>query len=167
MEGEAVVTNIHERTVSMPIDVAREALASLASDNDRLWPVNKWPPMRLDNGLAVGSRGGHADVRYDVSSVGNDHVEFRFIHPFPLTGFHRFDLVASGAHATRFRHVLEGEPRGWMHLGWPLVVRPLHDAFIEDALDRVALEAGDEPRATWSPYVRAWRSLEARARRAS
>lgn len=50
-------------------------------------------------------------------------------------------------------------------LAWPLAFRPLHDAVLEDALDRAGLATtGRVARpARWSPYVRFLRALAARA----
>jgi len=42
-------------------------LGSLASEQDRLWPSQAWPAMRLNRPLAVGAAGGHGPVRYVVT----------------------------------------------------------------------------------------------------
>lgn len=154
-----MVTNTHERTVSLSAADARQILASLASDDDRLWPIDYWWPMRLDRGLTVGSKGGHADVTYIVESVEPDRVVMRFIPPFGMDGTHRFELDGAGTR-TIFRHVIQANLRGAMRLAWPVIVRPIHDAVVEDAFDRVAVAAGDPPTARWSPTVRSLRGLE-------
>lgn len=77
------IRNVHERVIGLPIERARPLLASLASADDALWPHRTWPPMRLDRGLSVGSRGGHAGVRYRVEKVSDDVVGFRFIPRSP------------------------------------------------------------------------------------
>jgi hypothetical protein len=43
-----------------------------------------------------------------------------------------------------------------MWLRWALIVRPIHDALIEDALDRmeVGLDPVAQPRREWSAWVR-------------
>jgi hypothetical protein len=47
-----------------------------------------------------------------------------------------------------------------MRFGWPLAVRWLHDALIEDALDRAetATAARPVPARRWSPWVRLLRA---------
>jgi hypothetical protein len=75
----------------------------------------------------------------------------------------------------RLPHVLEGHTTGWMRLLWPLLYRPLHNALIDDSLDRAerALcgRTGQAPR-PWSLPVRMLRrciaiGLRRRARRRS
>ncbi|MFJ9342145.1 hypothetical protein ACIRP0_23010 [Streptomyces sp. NPDC101733] len=50
---------------------------------------------------------------------------------------------------------------------WPLVWRHLHDACLEDALDRAERACADRVArpARWSPYVRFLRAVGARPRR--
>lgn len=128
-------------------------LATLASDDDQVWPADAWPPMRLNMGLTLGSRGGHGDVTYEVVSVNPDHVEFAFVPPFGMEGMHRFELEEAGA-GTLVRHIIDAEPRGAMRWGWPLVVEPLHDAVVEDAFDRLERAGRSTPRSAWSPRAR-------------
>jgi hypothetical protein len=58
------------------------------------------------------------------------------------------------------------ETSGRATLSWPLLYRPLHDALVEEALDRAA-EAVGEPLAAprLSPWVRLIRALVRRKRR--
>lgn len=122
---------------------------SLASEDDRLWPRRRWPPMRLDNGLQPGSDGGHGPVRYAVDRYQAGRlIAFAFTPAFPIAGEHRYEVVALGEGRTLLRHVLEGKPHGWMRLGWPLCFRWLHDALIEDSLDRAEAELRGE---RWQP----------------
>jgi hypothetical protein len=48
---------------------------------------------------------------------------------------------------------------GVAKLSWPLVFKPLHDALMEDSLDRAeeAITGDLERRRSWSPYVRVLR----------
>lgn len=131
------VTNVHERVLSFDPGPLLDRLAAPA---DPLWPGFRWPPLRLDRGLEVGARGGHGPIRYHVDGYRpGKQVRFRFDRPHGLDGVHRFE-----AGPGRLRHVLEADVRGSMIWLWPLVVRPLHDALIEDAFDRAE---GRPPRA--------------------
>jgi hypothetical protein len=40
------IHNVHERTLPMGAADAGRLLGSLASRDDRLWPGERWPPMR-------------------------------------------------------------------------------------------------------------------------
>ena len=63
-------------------------------------------------------------------------------------------------HAT-LRHVIDMRVLGLARLSWPAIYSPLHDALIEDALDRAesALGVGAGRRSPWSPRVRALRRV--------
>ena len=125
--------NVHERHIPAPAAEVGRLLDGLASDDDALWPGDRWPRMRFDRGLEVGARGGHGPVRYEVAEhVPGERVVFRFTKDFD--GTHRFEAWSSSS-GTLLRHVLEGRNRGWMILGWPLAFRHLHDACVEDVLD--------------------------------
>jgi hypothetical protein len=155
------IENVHERQLPASPEAVGELLDSLATRDDRLWPLRRWPALRLDDGLAVGSDGGHGPVRYRVARYEPGRlVEFAFTPRFPVAGGHRFEVLPGPSADTALaRHTLEGHPRGWLRLGWPLCFRWLHDALIEDAFDRAEAElAGVE----WTPrplpaHVRALR----------
>lgn len=159
------IWNVHERVLDAPPTAVGALVESLSSGDDRLWPTRRWPAMRLDSGLEVGSGGGHGPVRYAV--VRHDPgrlVAFAFTPAFPIAGEHRCTVLPARDGTTRLRHVLEGRPRGWLRLGWPLCFRWLHDALIEDAFDRAEAELSGT---TWRPrrlplHVRALRRLAAR-----
>lgn len=159
------ILNVHERVFSAaPADVGA-LLETLGADDDRLWPgppSGRWPRMRLAGGLTPGARGGHGPVRYRVvEHVPGERVRFAF-EPGGLSrglvGHHRFELEARPG-ATVLRHVIEAEARGAASVRWALLVRPLHDALIEDALDLAELRlTGRVARpARWSAWVRALR----------
>jgi hypothetical protein len=118
-------------------------IEGLAGEDDRLWPSDRWPRIRFDRGLIVGARGGHGPVRYEVAErVPGERLVFRFTGPFH--GTHRFEVWGS-SRGTLLRHVLEARPRGWMRVVWPLGLRHLHDACVEDILDRAEAAARGEP----------------------
>ena len=148
--------NVHERLVGGSCKDVWALVETLATPNDRVWPHDVWPSMELDRGLAVGSRGGHADVRYHVESVTpGASLVFRFDPPTGLDGVHRFDLEPAGS-ATTVRHTIDARPTDAMRVVWPLVVRWIHDAVVEDALDNVeaALRNESVRRRRPNAYVR-------------
>ena len=163
-----MVRNVHERT--LPGTAAPGPLLdTLSASGDRLWPWEHWPAMRLDPGLRAGAVGGHGPVRYAVEShLPGEHVRFRFLSPAGFDGYHEFRVLPGAAGAVVLRHVLVMRTHGWARLSWPLVYRPLHDAVIEDALHKAAVDAGlHGPRPRWSPWVRLLRRALSRPTRTS
>jgi hypothetical protein len=160
------IENVHERTLAAAPEAVGQLVDSLSSRGDRLWPNRRWPPMRLDRGLTVGSDGGHGPVRYAVARYEPGRlVAFAFTPKFPIVGEHRCEVLPGPtAGTTVLRHTLEGHPRSWLRLGWPLCFRWLHDALIEDAFDRAEAELAGTP---WKPrplpaHARALRWIAAR-----
>ncbi len=153
------VQNVHEREFDLSPAAVGSLIDSLASSNDSLWPNDKWPPMRFDRALAVGGRGGHGPIRYSVEEYQPGRLILcRFLAPHGFDGTHRYE-VAGERGRTVLRHVLEMDTTGLASLSWILVFRPLHDALIEDSLDKAAISLGNAPRnaARWSISVRVLR----------
>lgn len=150
---------IHERLLPSRPEEVGALIDSLSSRKDLLWPRDVWPSMRLDSGLRVGSAGGHGPIRYTVEAYDPARrIRFRFAAPRGFDGTHEFEVVPTGEHAT-LRHVIDMRVSGLARLSWPIIYSPLHDALIEDALDRAesALGVGAGQRQPWSPRVRALR----------
>lgn len=134
------VRNVHERIIAQTTDAATAELARLA-DPEGAWPADRWPPLRLAEGLSTDSRGGHGPIRYHVESVTGTTIRFRFHPPTPLVGWHGFE-IAPHADSVCWRHTFEVEP------GTPLATwlfLPLHDGLLEDLLDTVAARAAGKP----------------------
>lgn len=165
------IVNTHTRTISAPADVLGEHLDRLGGPRDRLWPSPAWWPLRLagrdGERLAVGASGGHGPIRYAVDEYEpGRRVRFRFAPVTGLDGYHEFTVVPEtepgGAPRCRVTHVLRARPSSpRTRVLWSLVIRPLHDALLEDLLDRAELLAtGRVSRpARWSPPVRALHAL--------
>ena len=149
------IRNVHERRLAASEHEIQRLLKTLSSEHDELWPGQGWPRMKLKPGLQPGAEGGHTPIRYRVEEVTPNRVVFRFTPPSSgfaagLHGTHRFEVDGNV-----LRHVLEGDARGWMVLRWPLVIRPLHDALLEDALDQAESSLGGTARPrVHSPWVR-------------
>ena len=151
------IHNVHERTLPMPADEAGRLLDSLASPDDRLWPGRRWPPMRFDTpGLVVGAVGGHGPVRYTVQAYEpGREARFRFRGMAGIEGEHAFSISRVGDDRSVLRHVMIADARGASIAVWKLLVERLHDACVEDCMDRAE---GVAPRGH-DPLVRLARAL--------
>ena len=150
-----VVVNIHERMIPANVDVVGRMIDTLGSAGDVIWPHEKWPALKLDRPLQAGAAGGHGPIRYRVESYEpGRRVRFRFLSPKGFVGTHGFDVENAGEGASKLRHVIEMRTLGMAALNWSLIIRPLHDALLEDALDKVegAFRDVGPPRA-WSRRV--------------
>jgi hypothetical protein len=161
------VLNVHERRLPISLETAGRILDSVSGSDDRLWPGERWWPMVLDRGLAPGSRGGHATIRYEVAEyVPGRRVEFEF-RPMPrlplFRGRHYFEVLARGG-ATILRHTIDVDTDFKTWVQWKLVIEHLHDALLEDAFDKAEQSAGvpSPHRSRWPLRVRFLRWLLAR-----
>lgn len=157
------VHNVHERLLPAKESEVGALIDTLAcGEDDRLWPGAAWSPMEFDRPLGPGAVGGHGPVRYTVTGHVPGHwIRFEFTGPRGFHGFHELAVLPAGPDHTRLHHLLGMTPRGLARLTWPLLWRPLHDALIEDGLDRAELACTGTVRrpAHWSPYVRLLRTL--------
>ncbi|MFI0713736.1 SRPBCC family protein [Streptomyces inhibens] len=156
------VYNVHERVLPVPGAEAGLLIDGLSGDADRLWPRPDWPPMLFDGPLAPGASGGHGPVRYTVAAyVPGQWVRFTFRGPRGFHGFHEYTVHPLGPDRTLLRHTLAMHARGPARLSWPLAFRHLHDAALEDSLDRAehACTGTVARPARWSRYVRLLRRL--------
>ncbi|MGW5113559.1 SRPBCC family protein [Nocardia sp. NPDC004123] len=152
-----MIRNVHSRVIAAEAQAVGRLLDTLATDDDRLWPVDRWPAMRFDRPLGVDASGGHGPIRYTcVKYVPGREVLFRFRRPLGFDGTHGFVVEEVDATHTRLTHELVMRTRGMDRLAWPLVWRWLHDALLEDSLDlaETALVPGTPPRSVHSGYVR-------------
>ena len=162
------IHNVHERSIVGSMASAAELLDSLAGPNDKLWPHGQWPPMKLDAQLTVGSAGGHGPVRYRVSEYDPGRkVAFSFDNSgiaAGMVGGHYFEICPNGDRLV-IRHVLTANCNFGKWLHWAVIIRPLHDALLEDALDRAesAMNLRFLPSTNWGPWVRFLRFLVKRA----
>lgn len=160
------ILNIHSRTFPVAASEVGKLVDSLSSPNDRLWPHDRWPAMRLERALEVGARGGHGPIRYEVAEyIPGRFVRFRFNArkglAVGLEGEHRFEVRSDRPDASTLIHTVEGESKGGMIWKWPVLFRCLHDALLEDSLDRAELHLTGRiaSPASWSPLVRLYRRL--------
>jgi len=152
------VKNVHERRMSYPASSVGALIDTLASEDDRLWPNEMWPPMKFDKGLQVGAKGGHGPIRYTIQSYEpGESIRFEFTGPRGFDGYHAF-VMEEASDRVVLRHILEMRAKGAAMISWPLVFRPLHDALIEDGFDKAEKYLGGSPSArAWSWWVKALR----------
>jgi hypothetical protein len=150
------VLNVHERELPAEPGEVGALIDSLASQNDRLWPGALWPAMRFDRPLGVGAVGGHGPIRYVVEAYRpGQWVKFRFTDPHGFDGHHWLEVVPGAAHCSLLRHTIRMRVFGPALLSWPLAIRYLHDALLEDALALAQASLGATPLVRpWSPWVK-------------
>lgn len=163
------VRNVHERSFRSGPEHAARLLDALSSPQDVLWPSKRWPRMRLDKPLGVGATGGHGPIRYCVVAYEPGRkVTFRFLSPRGFVGTHWFEILDQGASGSMLRHTIDMTLAGSALLSWPIAIRPLHDALVEDALTNAQVALGEQPTPrAWSPWVRLLRKVIGRRGRRS
>jgi hypothetical protein len=164
------IDNRHERSFRTEADCVGTILDTLSKPDDRLWPHDTWPPMRFDTSLKPGARGGHGIVRYEVEEhTPGRRAIFRFDGTgvtADLDGRHYFEVIPRNGHVI-LRHVIDAECGFKAWLKWKLLIEPLHDALLEDALDRAeqALHGSVVRPRRWSARVKILRNILAKRRR--
>ena len=162
-----MVVNVHQRTLNAPILKLAPMIDQFASSQDHFWPYDRWPRVQFDRPLSVGAVGGHGTIGYFVEQYHpGREIVFRFTAPQGLNGTHQLILEDLPDGKTRVKHVVEASLEGKMMWMWPLMIRFLHDALVEDGMDRA--EAWFErrvlkPRA-FSPWVKTLRWVMAKSR---
>lgn len=156
-----MISNVHQRLLPASMDEVGALLDAVAEPGNALWPAPPWPPLVLDRPLGPGAEGGHGPIRYAcVLHQPGRRVEFEFRPPTPMRGGHALELIEH-PEGTLLQHTLIGEPIGIAGMvAWTVVFRALHDALLEDLLDRAETALGRPPRrpTQWSPYVRLLRA---------
>lgn len=116
-------------------------LETLAGPGDRIWTTRLLAPIWLDDGLNVGSSGGHGPVRYRVTGhEPGRRVRFGFDPDCGITGWHEITVTGDSDGAV-IRHVLSASPHGVARALWPMVIKS-HDAGIEDIFDNLERSLG-------------------------
>ncbi|WP_211247776.1 SRPBCC family protein [Cryptosporangium arvum] len=158
--------NVHVRELPVPPDAVAPLVDGLGSPDDEFWP-KRWPPLVFDRPLAVGATGGHSSIRYSVVEYEpGRRVRCAFDPAIGVRGYHEFRVESLADDRVRLVHECDATIHGRMHLLWPVAIRWLHDALIEDALDnaeRSSTGAVGRPR-HWSPWVRVLRRRLSRGR---
>jgi len=155
------IVNIHRRIFDLSQEQMGDLIHSLATPNDEIWPNEKWPKMKLDNGLSPGSKGGHGPIKYYVESIiPNTQVVFRFTGPKGFEGIHKFDIKHIQENKTELIHTLDMEANGNAYFLWFFGIKWLHNALIEDGLDKIHNKVTGELKVTkWNYWVRILRNV--------
>lgn len=132
-----------------------DILNTLSSNNDKLWPKEKWPPMIFRKGLTVGAIGGHGPIKYSINSyIPGSSIEFTFVKPDGFKGVHRFEVTEIENNKTELKHTIDMMLSGKEILTWHIAIRWLHDALIEDCFDKVENQfSTNEKETKWNLWV--------------
>lgn len=158
------IESVHMRELPVPAHELGQILDTLAGPDDKLWPIERWPNDRIgfDRPLGVGARGGHGPIRYTIVAYDpGRRIAFQFEPGADVRGHHRLEVQPAGRGSAIMRHVLDVEVGGIYRLLRPVFVA-MHDALVEDLLDKAELAAtGRLPRAArWPRWLRLANRIE-------
>lgn len=150
------VLNIHKRTLNQPKSKVTELLKTLSTENDRIWPIEKWPEMKFKDGIQVGAKGGHGPIRYSVEKyIPSEIIQFRFYKPNGFNGVHKFEINELTNEKTEIKHTIDMNTQGKGTLIWTFAIRSLHNALIEDGFDKLENNFSDNRKSTeWNIWVK-------------
>ena len=132
------VLNIHKRVVNQSQLEVSKLFNTLGTKNDLIWPGESWPRMKFRDGIKIGSIGGHGPIRYEIIELKDGElISFKFHRPKGFNGTHKLELNALDNASCELIHTIEMDTSISGSLKWSYVIRPLHDALIEDAFDKV------------------------------
>lgn len=155
------VLNIHNRIIKQPKIIVVELLKTLATENDKVWPKEKWPKMIFKDGIKIGAKGGHGPIRYSVEKYNpNEIIQFRFLKPKGFNGIHKFEIKELGKQKTEIKHTIDMYTKGLGTLTWIFAIRSLHNALIEDGFDKIEKNYCEEYKTShWNFWVKFLRQL--------
>ncbi len=150
------ILNIHSRIIDQPKKRVAKLFETLATEEDKIWPTEKWPAMKFDEGIKIGAKGGHGPIRYSVEHYQPENeIRFRFSRPLGFNGVHRFEIKELEEGKTEVKHTIDMRTSIRGTLLWVVAIRALHDALIEDAFDKLENNFSEEKlSSSWSPWVR-------------
>jgi hypothetical protein len=117
--------------------------------------MEQWPPMIFKKGLSEGAIGGHGPIKYSILKyIPGDTIEFKFIKPDGFNGIHKFNITELVSEKTEIKHTIEMSLSRKSILTWYFAIKWLHDALLEDCLDKVENHFLKEPKsAKWNFWV--------------
>jgi hypothetical protein len=163
------VRSAHEREMSGSIEQAIEIVKTYGTLNDQMHPDELWPKIRSvepDGPPAVGKVYIRGAVRFMITffNIGptKAHYGWKFIEPAGFNGRHESQVEDIGNRRLRFKTFVEIELRGIKFIIlWFLIMRPFHNAVVEDCLDKAERKLGNSPKGReWSLWVKLLRRLK-------
>lgn len=150
--------------MNQPKSKVVELLETLATKNDKIWPLKKWPKMKFKGGIKEGAQGGHGPIRYTVEKYDlHKIIQFRFSEPKGFNGIHKFEINELSDTQTEIIHTIDMQTVGKGTITWLLAVRSLHNALIEDAFDNIENNFTSVKKSTkWNFWVRLLRIIKGR-----
>ena len=111
--------------------------------------------MIFKKGLTEGAVGGHGPIRYSVKKyVPGNTIEFNFIQPAGFKGIHKFDITEINSKQTNITHTIQMSLSGKGIIAWYVAIKWLHDALLEDCLDKAENHFLQEPKSSkWNLWV--------------
>ena len=155
------VINIHKRIIQQPKEKISKIFNSLSTNNDQLWPKENWPPMIFKKGLIEGATGGHKPIKYVISKyIPGNLIEFKFLAPEGFAGIHKFEITEIEEDKTELKHTIDMTISGKGIFTWYFAFKWLHDALLEDCLDKAENHFLTEKKKTkWNSWVLLLRSM--------
>lgn len=129
-----VMRNVVQRVIPAGVDTVGAQLDQI----ERHWPAPPWPALHLDHGLAIGSPGRHGPISYHVESFApGRRTRWVFTPDVGLAGYNEFSVREGGPGQAVITDELTGRLHGRMVLVWPVGLRWLHEALINDLFDNI------------------------------
>ena len=124
-----------------------------------VWPNKHWPAMKFKGGMKLGAKGGHGPIRYAVEKYDpHATIQFRFTSPLGFNGIHKFDVKELSDRQTEVTHVIDMKTNMRGAFIWLFAVKSLHNALVEDGLDKLENHFSEEEKSTmWNLWVRVLR----------
>ncbi|WP_018622165.1 hypothetical protein [Spirosoma luteum] len=154
------VINIHKREIQQPPVELAKLFNTLATENDMMLATDKWPAMKFEKGLQVGSKGRHGPIKYFVTEYQPGKSITLQFDMIGFNGFHKLAITELETTKTELSHVINMTTMGSATIKWALVIRWLHDAYIEDAFDKVENHfINDKKYSEWNLWVKILRKI--------
>ena len=137
-------------------------IETIATNDDKVWPFEQWPKIKLKEGLKVGSYGGHGPIRYSINKyIPGEIIQFKFTKPKGFNGIHKFEISEIALDEVELIHTIDMTTSGTGTVVWFLIgIRWLHDALLEDLLDKVENHFnGKNQKTEWGLWVKFLRKV--------
>jgi hypothetical protein len=155
------IINKHERVVKTEKSKIGQMLDEICIKEKTVWPRDRWPAIEFEKSMSVGVAGGHDGIRYTITKyIPGKYLECKFTAPVGFIGSHTFEIIEIDNSTCKISHISRITPKGKIRILWPIIMRPLHDAMLEDLFDNVEIAAGLNPnKKRWSFWVKMLRKL--------